>query len=188
VELPFTHFRQALYQQLREMFPTTRDVARLGEFLFTEDEDVLDWMDKMKTEWQVETTERYNSTYTTENLFYDRLCKNLPDWVRDKLMNVVGWDRFEGPTKEDHISHHCRAWKKMKIEERARKAGLDTLLKAQLVQLDKGKPYNLTVAVTSAALQQQHPPPPAPQFHQAPATQFPPHSYWNPQPLRNLPL
>ena len=26
VELPFTHFRQALYQQLREMFPTTRDV------------------------------------------------------------------------------------------------------------------------------------------------------------------
>jgi hypothetical protein len=103
-------------------------------------------------------------------------------------MNVVGWDRFEGPTKEDHISHHCRAWKKMKIEERARKAGLDTLLKAQLVQLDKGKTNNLMVAETSAALQQQHPPPPAPQFHQAPATQFPPHSYWNPQPLRNLPL
>ena len=41
VELPFTHFSQVLYRQLREMLPTTRDVARLGELLFTKDDDIL---------------------------------------------------------------------------------------------------------------------------------------------------
>lgn len=37
------------------------------------------------------------------------------------------------------VINNCRAWKKMKTKERARKAGLDTQLKkAQLAQLDKG--------------------------------------------------
>ena len=80
--------------------------------------------------------------------------------------------------------HHCRAWKKMKTEEKARKTGLEAQLKkTQLAQLDKININNLMVAVTQAALQQQQPPPmPAPQFTQAPAIPFPPQPYGNPQP------
>lgn len=38
------------------MFPTTRDVARLGEVLFTEDDNILDKMEKMKTEEKARKT------------------------------------------------------------------------------------------------------------------------------------
>jgi hypothetical protein len=71
-------------------------------------------------------------------------------------------------SSETIAPHHCRDWKKMKTEEKARKTGLDTQLKkAQLAQLDKRKNNNLMLAVTPAALQQQPPPAPASQFTQA---------------------
>ena len=68
-----------LWDCLRDMFPTMRDMSRVSDYTFGPDSDFGDWIDNMKQKWLEELGKRHKHSEATENMFYGRASRNLPE-------------------------------------------------------------------------------------------------------------
>lgn len=116
-ELGLVQFRAELWAHLRSTFPMIRDLSRLTDHVFGVESDFGIRIDGLKRKWIKELGERHDNTFETEEMFYDKACRNLPDKIQAKVKDVVGWRRMDGPTKEDHLRHFCRTWSNEITEE-----------------------------------------------------------------------
>lgn len=184
-ELGLVQFRAELWAHLRSTFPMIRDLSRLTDHVFGVESDFGIRIDGLKRKWIKELGERHDNTFETEEMFYDKACRNLPDKIQAKVKDVVGWRRMDGPTKEDHLRHFCRTWSnEITEEEKTRQADLDDALKkAQLAQLQnankstEGPDLVVTNTPVPAAL------PSGPGAATQPFLQRLPKAYGNPQPF-----
>lgn len=81
--------------------------VRQTDYKFGPDSDFGDWIDNLKQKWLEELGECHDHSEATENMFYDRACRNLPEKVQMQLRDIVGWDRKAGGECEDYMRHHC---------------------------------------------------------------------------------
>ncbi|XP_060717971.1 golgin subfamily A member 6-like protein 25 [Tachysurus vachellii] len=138
--ITFGPFRNRLWDQLREAYPTKADPGKVEKLKLDEEEGVAQFILKLQESWREEMGASWDETPASMTLFKLMLKRALPAEVQDQLETVVGLNTMPWATFEANVIHHTELHRKRKREaKKAEENLLVQLHKAQLGELTRNK-------------------------------------------------
>ncbi|KAK2852927.1 hypothetical protein Q7C36_008128 [Tachysurus vachellii] len=138
--ITFGPFRNRLWDQLREAYPTKPDPGKVEKLKLDEEEGVAQFILKLQESWREEMGASWDETPASMTLFKLMLKRALPAEVQDQLETVVGLNTMPWATFEANVIHYTELQRKKKREaKKAEENLLVQLHKAQLGELMRNK-------------------------------------------------
>ncbi|KAK2829231.1 hypothetical protein Q7C36_017221 [Tachysurus vachellii] len=138
--ITFGPFRNRLWEQLREAYPTKADPGNVEKLKLDEEEGVAQFILKLQESWREEMGASWDETPASMTLFKLMLKRALSAEVQDQLETVVGLNTLPWATFKANVIHHTELHRKRKREaKKAEENLLVQLHKAQLGELTRNK-------------------------------------------------